>query len=41
VGDTLELLPFHGGTTINLYNTLYGVRGDTVESEFEIEARGK
>ena len=27
VGDTLELIPFHGGTTINLYEKMCGVRG--------------
>lgn len=41
VGDKLELMPFHGGTTINLYEKMYGVRGDRVETVFEIEGRGK
>lgn len=41
VGDKLELIPFHGGTTINLYDKMYGVRGETVETVFEIEGRGK
>lgn len=41
VGDKLELIPFHGGTTINLYDQMYGVRGTQIETIFEIAARGK
>lgn len=41
VGDRLELLPFHGGTTIPLYDRIHGVRGDTIETVFEIAAQGK
>lgn len=41
VGEKLELIPFHGGTTINLYDRMYGLRGEQVESIFEISARGK
>lgn len=41
VGGKIELIPFHGGTTINLYETMYGVRGENVEMVFEIAARGK
>lgn len=41
VGEKLELIPFHGGTTINLYDCMYAMRGEQVESIFEISARGK
>jgi len=41
VGSKLELIPFHGGTTINLYDRMYGVRGTDIETEFEIAGRGK
>lgn len=41
VGEKLELIPFHGGTTINLYEQMVGIRGGQVESVFEISARGK
>ncbi len=41
IGDKIEVVPTHGCTTINLHNTFYAVRGDTVEAEWEIAARGK
>lgn len=41
VGDPLEIIPSHGGTTINLYEKMYGVRGEKVETVFEILGRGK
>jgi D-serine deaminase-like pyridoxal phosphate-dependent protein len=41
VGEKIELIPFHGGTTINLYDRMYGMRGETVTQEFEIAGRGK
>jgi len=41
VGDTIELIPSHGCTTINLHDRYYGVRNGTVEAVFPILARGK
>lgn len=41
VGDQIEVLPSHGGTTITLYDKLYGVRGERVETVFEIKGQGK
>jgi D-serine deaminase-like pyridoxal phosphate-dependent protein len=41
VGDKIELVPTHGCTTINLHDKFYAVRGDTVDAEWEIAARGK
>lgn len=41
VGDKIELIPFHGGTTINLCDMMYGVRGEYVETVFEISGRGR
>lgn len=41
VGDHLEVIPSHGGTTINLFEKMYGVRGEKVETVFEISGRGK
>jgi D-serine deaminase-like pyridoxal phosphate-dependent protein len=40
VGDKLEFIPSHGCTTFNLYNHLYGVRNDRVETIWEIAGRG-
>jgi len=40
VGDQLEIVPCNGGTTINLYDEMLGMRGDCVEAVFEIAARG-
>ena len=39
--DTLELIPSHGCTTINLHERYVGYRGDCVEALWPIEARGK
>ncbi len=41
IGDRLELIPFHGGTTINLYDRMYGTRRDSIETIFEIAGQGK
>ena len=40
VGDKLEILPSQAGTTINLYDYLYGTRGEHVEVVWPIAARG-
>jgi D-serine deaminase-like pyridoxal phosphate-dependent protein len=41
IGDKVELVPTHGCTTINLHDKFYAMRGDVVEAEWEIAARGK
>ncbi len=41
IGDKIEILPTHGCTTINLHDKFYAVRGDSVEGQWEIAARGK
>lgn len=41
VGDKVEIIPSHGGTTINLFDVMYAMRGDNVEAVFEIAGRGK
>ena len=40
VGDKIEIVPCNGGTTINLYDQMYGMRGDHLETIFDITARG-
>lgn len=41
VGNPLEIIPAHGGTTINLFDKMYAVRGAQIETVFEIAGRGK
>ena len=41
VGDKLELIVSHCDPVVNLYDELYGVRGDTVEVVWPIAGRGK
>lgn len=41
VGDVLEFLPFHACPLMNLHETAYGIRGNKVESEWVVKARGK
>jgi len=36
VGDKIEIIPSHGGTTINMYSQMYGMRGERVEDVLEI-----
>lgn len=40
-GDTLEILPTHCCTTVNLHDRYYGTRNGIVESVWDITARGK
>jgi len=40
-GDTLELIPGHGCTTINLHDRFYGIRNGILEAIWDIAARGK
>ncbi len=41
VGDKLELIVSHCDPVVNLYDQMYGVRGDTVEVIWPVSARGK
>ncbi|MBC8077916.1 MAG: D-TA family PLP-dependent enzyme, partial [Chloroflexales bacterium] len=41
VGDRLRFVPNHACTVMNLHNRVYGVRGDTVECEIPVDARGR
>ncbi|UCH37703.1 MAG: DSD1 family PLP-dependent enzyme [Candidatus Bathyarchaeota archaeon] len=41
VGDTLELLPSHCCTTVNLHDHYYCIRNDELESVWTIMGRGK
>ena len=41
VGDKLELIVSHCDPVVNLYDQLYGLRGDTVEVVWPIAGRGK
>ena len=40
VGDKLEIIPSHGCTTFNLYDQVYGMRNDLVETIWDIAGRG-
>ena len=40
-GDTLELIPGHGCTTINLHDRFYGIRNGILEAIWDIAGRGK
>jgi 3-hydroxy-D-aspartate aldolase len=41
VGDRLEFIVPHVCTTINLHDTLIGVREGRVEAVWEVQGRGK
>ncbi|MGE0463843.1 MAG: DSD1 family PLP-dependent enzyme [Vicinamibacterales bacterium] len=41
VGDRIEFVPPHCDPTVNLYDVVYALRGDTVEGVWPIAARGK
>jgi 3-hydroxy-D-aspartate aldolase len=41
LGDRIEFIPPHCDPTVNLYDFIYGVRGDRVEAVWPIAARGK
>ena len=40
-GDTVEVVPGHGCTTVNLYDRYYAMRGGLVEAVWPIAARGR
>lgn len=41
IGDRLRVIPNHVCVAMNLHECVYGVRGDRVEREWKVEARGK
>jgi D-serine deaminase-like pyridoxal phosphate-dependent protein len=41
VGDRIEFIPPHVDPTVNLYDSIYALRGDRVEAVWPIAARGK
>lgn len=41
IGDRLRIIPNHICTAMNLHERVYGVRGDRVETVWEVAARGK
>ena len=40
IGDRVRVLPNHACVVSNLHDRVYGVRGETVETVFEVAARG-
>ena len=41
VGQRLTVIPNHACGTVNMHNTLIGLRGGNVEARWEIAARGR
>jgi D-serine deaminase-like pyridoxal phosphate-dependent protein len=41
VGDTVELIPSHCDTTINLFDQYYALRADRLETVWRVEGRGR
>jgi D-serine deaminase-like pyridoxal phosphate-dependent protein len=41
VGERLAIIPNHVCSTVNMHNRVYGVRGERVESVWEVAGRGK
>ena len=41
VGDQVRVIPNHVCVCMNLHEQVYGIRGDTVEQTWTVEARGK
>jgi D-serine deaminase-like pyridoxal phosphate-dependent protein len=41
LGDRVEFIPPHVDPTVNLYDSIYALRGETVEAIWPIAARGK
>jgi D-serine deaminase-like pyridoxal phosphate-dependent protein len=41
VGDRVHIVPNHICVCVNLHERVYGLRGDTVQQVWEVEARGK
>lgn len=41
VGERLAIIPNHVCSTVNMHNRIYGVRGELVETVWEVAGRGK
>jgi D-serine deaminase-like pyridoxal phosphate-dependent protein len=41
VGDRLTVIPNHACSTVNMHDEIYGVRGDRVETVWQVAGRGK
>jgi D-serine deaminase-like pyridoxal phosphate-dependent protein len=41
VGERLAIIPNHVCSTVNMHNQIYGVRGERVETVWEVAGRGK
>jgi D-serine deaminase-like pyridoxal phosphate-dependent protein len=41
LGERLRIVPNHVCTTINMHDTIYGIRGETVEKVWTVAARGR
>jgi D-serine deaminase-like pyridoxal phosphate-dependent protein len=41
VGDTVRIVPNHVCIVVHLNDTIYGVRGDVVETRWDVEVRGR
>jgi D-serine deaminase-like pyridoxal phosphate-dependent protein len=41
VGERLTIIPNHVCSTVNMHNQIYGVRGERVETVWEVAGRGK
>jgi len=41
VGDRVRVIPNHICVAVNLHEKVYGVRGETVEEVWPVDARGK
>ena len=41
VGERLAIIPNHVCSTVNMHNQIYGVRGEQVETVWEVAGRGK
>ena len=41
VGDRVHVIPNHICVAVNLHERVYGMRGDTVEEIWQVDARGK
>jgi D-serine deaminase-like pyridoxal phosphate-dependent protein len=41
IGDRVRIVPNHVCIAVHLHETIYGVRGDTVETGWEVTARGR
>jgi D-serine deaminase-like pyridoxal phosphate-dependent protein len=41
IGDRVRIVPNHVCVAVNMHEKVYGVRGETVEEVWNVEARGK